>query len=147
MSYERMTDKDQRPTEAEIQKVIGGSREWNDLTKYLLDNYDFVPELVYYGKKYGWTVRYRRGGKTLCSLFPEKGAFTVLVVLGKKEASGIHNVISKFSDKVKSVIENTEHLHDGCWLWIRVSSLREVKDIIELLKLKRQPQDTRVTLQ
>jgi hypothetical protein len=147
MPYERMTDKEHRPTEEEILKVIGGPKEWNSLRKYLKDNYDFIPELVYYGEKYGWTIRYRRGRKTLCSLFPEKGAFTVLVVLGKKEVNGIQTVFTKFSDNVKSIIENTEHLHDGCWLWIGVSNMREVKDIIELLKLKRKSKHIKVTRQ
>jgi hypothetical protein len=147
MSFERMINKEHSPTEEEILTAIGRTREWHHLRKFLKDNYDFAPELVYYGKKYGWTIRYRRSGKTLCSLFPEKGAFTVLVVLGNKEVSGIQTVSNKFSHKVKSLIENTEHLHDGCWLWINVSNMREVRDIIELLKLKGKQKGAKVTRQ
>ena len=55
------------------------------MRQYVENNYDFTPELLFSGKKYGWTIRYRKSGKTLCSLLPEKGAFTVLVVLGGKE--------------------------------------------------------------
>ncbi len=39
--------------------------------------------------KYIGTLRYRKSGKTLCSFFPEKDAFTVLIVLGKKEVEKI----------------------------------------------------------
>jgi hypothetical protein len=86
MSFERMLDGDVKPTENQIVKVIGKrSSLWKGIRKYLKDNYNFKSEFVFYGKKYGWTVRYRKSGKTLCSLFPEKGAFTVLVVLGNTE--------------------------------------------------------------
>ena len=94
---------------------------------------------MFYGKKYGWTIRYRKTGKTLCSLFLEKGAFTTLVVLGKKEADNILLVSDDFSPRVKTLIENTEQLHDGRWLWIRVLNVDDLNEIKELLEVKRKP--------
>ena len=121
MSYQRMLDGDVRPTEDEIENTIGeNSLLWSDMRKYLEQNYDFAPELVYYGKKYGWTIRYRKSGKTLCSLFPEKDAFTVLVVLGMKEVEKAYSMIDKLNSEVRSIFENTDQLRDGRWLWIRV---------------------------
>ena len=95
MLYQRILDEDIKPTEDKIAKIIGESSNlWFEMRKYLEENYDFTPELVYYGKKYGWTLRYRKSGKTLCSLFPEKDAFTVLIVLGKKEVEKIYSLTS-----------------------------------------------------
>jgi hypothetical protein len=86
MSFKRMLEKEHQPSEEEILNTIGQTAAWINLRHYIEENYDFVPELVFYAKRYGWTIRYRKSGKTLCSLFPESGAFSVLVVLGKKEA-------------------------------------------------------------
>lgn len=132
MSHQRILDSNVRPSGVEIENTIGdNSFLWSEMRKHLEENYDFVPELMYYGKKYGWTIRYRKGGKTLCSLFPEKDAFTVLIVLGRKEVEKTHLMIDKLSsEEVRSLFENTEQLHDGRWLWIRVLT----KDDIESIK-------------
>jgi len=140
MSYQRMLDGDVRPTEDEIENTIGeNSFLWFDMRKYLEENYDFAPELVSYGKKYGWTIRYRKSGKTLCSLFPEKDAFTVLVVLGMKEVKKTYSMIDKLNSEVRSLLENTEQLRDGHWLWIRVLAKDDIEPIKLLLNTKRKP--------
>ena len=139
MGYERMLEKNHQPTEKEILETIGETDAWLNLTQYLEENYDFEPEKVFYGKKYGWTVRYRKSGKTLCSLFPEKGAFIVLVVLGKKEAGEVISNIDEYGAGLRKLIESTEHLHDGSWLWIRVLTMEDIADIKKLLAVKRKP--------
>ena len=134
-----MLDNDHQPSNNEILKTIGKKSAWNKLQIYINDNYDFKPETVFYGKKYGWTVRYRKSGKTLCSLFPEKSAFTVLIVLGKKEVEKVLTIIDELSSNVRNLINNTEQLHDGCWLWIRIQELAEIMDIMKLLNVKKKP--------
>jgi len=139
-----MLEKNHQPTEQEILETIGETEAWLDLKKYLEENYDFEPEQVFYGKKYGWTIRYRKSGKTLCSLFPEKGAFTVLVVLGKKEAEKVISNIDEYGAGLRELIETTERLHDGSWLWIRVITMEDAADIKKLLAAKRKPKRAEV---
>jgi len=139
MIYERMLDKDHQPTETEILNTIKKASAWLDLTQYIEENYNYVPELVFYGRKYGWTIRYRRSGKTLCSLFPEKGAFTALVVLGKKEIERVLSMINEFDSDLRELIKSTEHLHDGSWLWVRVLNMEGSEGIKKLLSAKKKP--------
>lgn len=140
MSYERIIDKEHQPTDREILKTIGNTAPWLELKQYIESSYDFTPELVDYGK-HGWTIRYRKSGKTLCSLFPEKGAFTALVVLGKKEAEKALSMMDQFNASVRKLLDDAEQLHDGRWLWIRVRKLSDINSIKELLKLKRKPKN------
>jgi len=139
MSYERMLDKAHRPTEEEILNTIEQTAPWLGLRRYIEENYDFTEELAFFAKKYGWTVRYRKSGKTLCSLFPEKGAFSALIVLGKKEAEQALSMVDEFGPNVRKVLTSTEQLHDGRWLWIRVLSAGDADDVKRLLNAKRRP--------
>jgi len=139
MAFERMLDDSHQPTNAQILNTIRKKTAWIKLHKYIDENYDFIPETVFYGKKYGWTIRYRKSGKTLISLFPEHGAFTALVVLGKNELDKVLEIIEELSDSTRDLINKTERLHDGCWLWIRIHKVAEIKDIIRLLIVKRKP--------
>ena len=137
MAFERMLNGSEKPTDNDIINTIGANLNlWIEMCNYLNENYNFLPELVYYGKKYGWTIRYRKSGKTLCSLFPERGAFTVLIVLGKKEVEKTISMMDKLNSKVRTLIENAEQLRDGRWLWIRVLTKDDMESIKLLLNAK-----------
>lgn len=138
---QRMYEKEKVPTDEDIKKFIGKrfAKDWIELSAYLETYYDFIPETVFYGKKYGWTVRYRKSGKTLCSLFPEVGGFTVLIVLGKREVEKVEGVLNELSTNLRTQFNNTKQLHDGRWLWIRISSTVSLEDIKKILQIKRKP--------
>ena len=140
MLPQRMTDKESKPIVKDMLKTVGKkSLLWNELKSYIGLYYELIPEIVFYGEKIGWTLRYRRSGKTLCSFFPEKNAFTVLVVLGKKEVEKTKLLIDKLNKSVKKVFEETKQLHDGRWLWINVKTATDVESIKVLLGVKRRP--------
>jgi hypothetical protein len=142
MGYERMLGKAHQPTEAEILETIGQTVAWLDLRQYIETRYgDWTPELKFYAKQYGWTMRYRKSGKTLCSLFPEQGAFSVLIVLGKKEAEKALAMAGEFGTNARAVLEGTEQLHDGRWLWVRVLNVDDAEDVKRLLRAKKKPRE------
>ena len=136
-----MTDKARKPTAKEILSFIGEQTKeaWLEIRRFLEDRYDLVPETIFYGAKYGWTIRYRKSGKTLCSLFPEKGGFTVLIVLGKKESEKFLSIRDELSSRTQKLFEETEQLRDGRWLWIRLLTKSDTDDVKKLLHIKRKP--------
>jgi hypothetical protein len=141
MACERMVDKTSQPGEAEMLGYIGQpvSECWNVLQRYLQETYLVEPVTKFGGAKYGWEVSYRKGGRPLCDLYPESGAFTVLVVLGAKEAAQALAALDSFGPTVRACLENTPAFHDGRWLWIRVREARDVDDIQHLVLMKRKP--------
>lgn len=140
-NFHRMTDKAPKPTEQEMVKFIGeqAKEAWLEVRRFIEDNYGLIPETIFYGTKYGWTIRYRKSRKTLCSLFPEKGGFTVLIVLGKKESEKALLIRDELSSKIRKLLGDTEQLHDGRWLWIRLLTTSDTNDIKKLLQIKRKP--------
>jgi hypothetical protein len=143
-NFSRMTDKTRTPTEGEILSFIGEkTREaWTNLNRFIQTNYSLEPEIIFYGAKYGWALRYRKSGKTICTLFPENNAFTTLIVLGKEEAQKAQTPQTELSTKIYNLINQTEQLHDGRWLWIRAQTTTDIEDITRLLKIKRKPKPT-----
>lgn len=139
--FRRMIDKTHKPTEEEMESFIEEqAREpWLEIRRFIEDRYDLTPETIFYGTKYGWTVRYRKSGKTLCSLFPEKGGFTILIVLGKKESEKALSMRDELSSKIQKILRDMEQLHDGRWLWIRLLTTKDTDDIKKLLRIKRKP--------
>ena len=143
MNYQRMLDKEHEPSEKDIFGYLGNNAKeaWADIISFLKTNYDFLPELDFGGAKYGWSIRYRRSGKSLCTLYPEKGSFTILIVLGKKEVIEFKEKISDFSEAVIALFNNARQFHDGRWLWIRVLKKPDAEDVKRLLIIKRKPKN------
>ena len=137
--YQRLLDRNCMPSEEQVLATLGTSavESWVQIRKFLADNYDFQPELQFGGKKYGWCYKYRRKGKTLCVLFPETEAFTVLVTLGKKEIEKFTNSFSSFNKDTQEVFSKAYQYHDGKWVYKRVLNVSDLKDAQSLISIKK----------
>ena len=143
VEYQRMMDGTHTPIEKEMTDFIGEPAKggWVELRRFLKENYEIMPEMIF-DKKHGWDVRYRKSGKTLITLTPEKGAVRVLIVLGREESEKALSMRNELSSQMYSLIENTKQLHDGRWLWIRLFQTKDASDIEKLLTIKRKRKKT-----
>jgi len=140
MPYERFLDKSKIPDEAAVASALGPAKAlWAETHAYIQAHYDHTLEARYFTKQSGWSFRYRKGKKTLCYLFPEAGAFTVLIVLGGAEAERAEGMKDRLSDAVRHAVETTEQLHDGRWIWFRVTEAGDVRSLQALLAAKVKP--------
>ena len=135
-----MMDGTHAPSEREITDFIETPARgaWINVSQFIKENYDIVPEMIF-SKKYGWDVRFRKSGKTLVTLTPEKGAVRILLVLGREESEKALLMQHDLSSKMYELIKNTKQLHDGRWLWIRLLQTKDAEDIEKLLPIKRKP--------
>ena len=145
MTHERLIDKDAQPSDADMVNVIGSplAEAWTELRRFVVETYEIVPFLQYGGKRYGWNLQHRKGGRPLCEMYPECDSFTALVVLGKKELEEALARQKSFGPTVRQALRDTPRFHDGCWLYLRVTDpktcQRDVQDIEQLILIKKKP--------
>lgn len=138
MSISAFDDKEHRPTLQEINDTLGSRQPlWQQLLQFIADNYQLPEDLSFGGRKYGWNIWYRRSGKTLVSLYPQKEYFVAQIILGKDQVEKAYQL--KLGKNVRTVLEETPQLHDGRWLFIKVRSKKDVNDVQELLQIKKRP--------
>jgi len=138
MTIGRFLDKDYQPTETAVLAALGAKQPlWKDLTQFISNNYPIPGEWNFGGKNYGWNLWYRKSGKTLVTLYPQDGYFVAQIVLGKAQVE--QALTLKLGKNVGTVLAETPQLHDGRWLFIKVKTQRDVKDIQQLLQVKRRP--------
>lgn len=76
MANERFLNKNHQPSESDISTALGSSEElWIDIRKYIESNYEFSPELIFFTKNYGWSVRYRKSKKLYATCFRKTTRF------------------------------------------------------------------------
>lgn len=139
MTLQPLTDKARIPDDALIHAALGDESFgwWVSLDRWLRETYAIVPIPQCGGAKYGWSFRYRKGGRPLCELTPAQGGFQVLVVLGAKEGALALECAQDFGPLVRGCLESARVFHDGRWLFIHVQSARDVEDIKQLVILKK----------
>ncbi len=131
-------DKEYQPTETAVFVALGSKQPlWKELTQFIADNYPILGEWNFGGKNYGWNLWYRKSGKTLVTLYPQEGCFVAQIVLGKDQVE--QALTLKLGKNVGTVLTETPQLHDGRWLFIKVKTPKDVKDIQQLLQIKRRP--------
>ncbi len=138
MAISAFTDKLVQPGPDEISECLGSKKPlWDRLTQFLKDHYLFEGLPTYGGKKYGWNIWYRRSGKTLVTLYPQKDGFTVQLVLGKAQVETAMSL--KLGSKIRSNLVETPQLHDGKWLFMTVETEQDLDDVIQLIQVKQKP--------
>jgi len=142
MTFKRLLNIAKRPNKEEIEKFVGEKLSlWLEIHEYIEENYDLIKELTFFTKKYGWAIKYKSKSRTMIYLFPEQGAFSALIVLGKKESEEVNSMRENLNVQVKSVFDNTEQLHDGRWLWIRILTDSDMDSLKLLMSAKQKPKN------
>ena len=137
---ERFLVKAEKPSEDAILGALGGAKPlWLEFHAYIQEQYDFSQETIFFAKNYGWAVRYRKASRTMFYAFPECESFSMLIVLGKDEAQRVDAQKQLLNPSVREVFDQTEQLHDGKWLWVRVTEASDLSSVQQLLCAKRKP--------
>ncbi len=105
-----MHNKEPLPTYEEIRNFIGNTveKEFDKIITFIEGNYGFSKEVCYGGKNYGVLLRFKKSGKTLITLFPEKDCFSCFLVYGIKEIEQFEKRINEFSDYMIKIFNETK---------------------------------------
>lgn len=133
-------DRTSEPGFEDICGYIGGKAEgrWRILKRHIEENYASKPETAYSvcAGKPGWNVKYKKGGKALCTLYPEKEGFIALVVLSGADMEVFEAVKKDYTAYVTELYERCKPFNNTKWLMISVSDDNVLEDVKRLLKLK-----------
>jgi hypothetical protein len=87
----------------------------------------------------GWNVKYRKSGKSICTLYPMNGYFIALVVIGNKELPDAELIMPSCSQYVQQLFNKTSSLPMGRWLMIEVREGCVLEDVLKLTQLRVKP--------
>lgn len=137
---DRLIDKSTVPDETMVRDWMGQEAfsHWQALRDWIAASYPgvFTPDWIHGGQKHGWSLRYKKS-KALCTLVPEYRCFSVVVVLGGAERTKAEERRDAISPRLMELYDAAETYHDGKWLKIGISSAADLKDVTDILTLKR----------
>lgn len=84
-------------------------------------------------------VKFRRGGKTLVTLYLHEGYFTVLMIFGKAEREKFETMRADFPAEFCASYDAARTYHDGKWMFYDVHADGDVDMLMCLLHIKKRP--------
>lgn len=113
---------------------------WDSINRTLQQNYIVKPQYSFSRcSQPGWNIKYRKGGKSLCTLYPMNGYFIALVVVGAKEMLEAELRLPTLSEYVRSVFNKTKTGQGAKWLMLEIRNNETVLDALELIALRVSP--------
>jgi len=114
---------------------------WDDLNSFIQERYGAHPKISFSkcSGKPGWNVKYHKSGKSICTLYPEKERFIVLVVVTLDLARAIEGSQSALGLEIPEIARSARPFNGTKWLMIPVHGKESLDAVIELLCLKQPP--------
>ena len=139
MNMGYFTNRSHQPSPKEIRLALGSLYPlWERLIRFIAINYQIAGEFSFWGpERSGWNLRYRKKGKALVALYPQKERIMAQVVLGRAQAERALGL--KLGEKVGNMLREAPQLHDGRWLFIPILNEADTEDVEQLLLVKMRP--------
>ncbi len=126
------------PTEYEIKEYINNDL-WETFCNDMKKTYDTVPKFEFSkcNWEFGWNVKFKKGNKSLCTVYPRENYFTVLVVVGKKEKDIVERNLSSFCDDIQQIYKETKEANNQKWLMIDLEdNNKKYEDVKKLIDFR-----------
>ena len=142
MNWQEAYPKSQVPTLEQIEAFIA-SPLWNGLCSWAEGAYSIAPKVEYStcSGAPGWNVKYKKSGRSLCTLYPDAGQFTALISVGAKEATEAELLLPTCSDYIRELFARTQTFNGARWLMIRVTDAVVLEDVKKLIRLRVAPKN------
>lgn len=129
------------PSQSTMTELLGQSlfEVWKALCSVIDEKYEMERLWNTGGRKWTYEYKYRKGGKTLCSLYARSNCVGFMIVFGAKERAKFEDIRSTLSDDVCRQYDEAETYHDGKWVMLEPTDTAEFDDYIKLLAVKRKP--------
>ena len=132
MSWGVFTDKEIKPSDKHVYQSLGGVKPlWDTIVSFVEEKYGVNGEFIFYGKNFGWALRYRKSGRVLIALYPGNEEYTVQIILNKNQIEEVME--SNITLETRELIERTTMIREGKWLYLKVDKegdLDEIKTLI-----------------
>lgn len=129
------------PSQSAMIELLGQSlfEVWQQLCSMIDEKYEMERLWNTGGKKWTYEYKYRRGGKTLCTLYAREKCIGFMIIFGKDERAKFEDIRDTLSASICRQYDEAKTYRDGKWVMFEPTDTAEFDDYIKLLAIKRKP--------
>lgn len=132
-------DRTRQPSLREMSEYIGCPL-FDELCRRMDGDYQALCKIEYSGDKIllGWNAKFRKAGRTLCTVYPRKGHFFMLLVVGPKEKQRVEERLPAFSEEFQEVYRTTREGMGQRWLLLDLNEHTALyDDALHVIRIRR----------
>lgn len=129
------------PSKSTMIELLGQSlfEVWQQLCSTIDEKYEMERLWNTGGKKWTYEYKYRKGGKTLCTLYAREKCIGFMIIFGKDERTKFEDIRDTLSTSICRQYDEAKIYRDGKWVMFEPIDTAEFDDYIKLLAIKRKP--------
>ncbi len=86
----------------------------------------------------GWNIKFKKSGKTLCTVYPRECYFTVMIVIGPKEKAPVEAILPECTAELSDIYNRTPEGNGQRWLMIDLEDKSALyNDVLRLIQIRR----------
>jgi len=126
------------PSEQDISAYVKNPL-WDRLCTYLEEEYG-ARRIVEYSRCAvpGWNVKYKKSGRSLCTLYPMEGYFIALIVIGEREKNEMELLLPSLGSYLQALYRDTKTGMGQKWLMIEVREEEVLNDVKRCVAIRAQ---------
>jgi len=141
MQWNELFGKEDEPSKAQVKEFIDNPI-WSSLDDFLKEVYNVKAKLAYSGCAMdkgiwmGWNIKYKKGGKALCTIYPKSGYFLLLMPIGLNEMTDAELLMPLCTTYTQDLFKHTTLGHNGKSLAFEVKNEDVLEDIKKLIGIR-----------
>lgn len=85
----------------------------------------------------GWNIKYKKSGKSLCTIYLRESYFTVMIVVGRKEKEQVESILPDCTVELQEIYNQTKEGNGQKWLMIDLEDSENMyRDILRLIEIR-----------
>lgn len=102
------------PLPSDIDKFVS-SPLWSEFCTSVEGTYGVSPRVEYSkcSMAPGWNVKYKKGGRSICTVYPNNGRFYCMLVIGDKKLHGAELIINSCGPYIQELLRSTSQSLGG----------------------------------
>lgn len=134
-----LKDKTQRPTLEEIGQYVNNP-VFMQFCSEIKNTYACTETIEYSScsMEKGWNIKFKKAGKTLCTIYPRECYFTVMVVVGRKEKESVEKILPECSAEMRKLYRQTPEGNGQRWLMADLEDRADLyRDLLRFIHIRR----------
>src|SRR5688500_3702738 len=114
------------PSDSDLGKALGRAKPlWDQLVAELASDHDVATrEWKSYSAKHGWSLRLKRGKRTIVWLVPYAGCFQILFIFGEKALTAIRQ--TAVPERVLRMLDEAPEYPEGTGLRFQITGAKDI---------------------
>ena len=132
-----MFDRDSQvcvPTLSMISQYIHNTL-WDELYLYMENEFQTKPQYEFSrcSWEHGWNVKFKKGSRSICTVYPRQGFLTVMVVIGPKEKEMFEELLPTMDERIQDIYMHTKEGNHQKWLMIDLEDKNQVYEDLKMI--------------